>query len=99
MITSIPSLVRLLSIIASDSYEWSEKGTMSSSIVLTGAAGSVATRLRPLLRSGDRRVVLVDVAPVADLAPSETAVQTSITQIDELVVALSGADTLIHLAG
>ena len=72
---------------------------MSSSIVLTGAAGSVATRLRPLLRSGDRRVVLVDVAPVVDLKPSETAVQASITQIDELVGALSGADTLIHLAG
>ncbi len=72
---------------------------MSSSIVLTGAAGSVGTRLRPLLRAAGHRVTLVDIVPILDVAPSETAVVTSITQIDELVPALVGAHTLVHLAG
>jgi nucleoside-diphosphate-sugar epimerase len=72
---------------------------MSSSIVLTGAAGSVGTRLRPLLRAAGHRVTLVDLAPILDVAPSETAVSTSITQIDELIPALAGADALVHLAG
>lgn len=72
---------------------------MSSSIVLTGAAGSVATRLRPLLRAAGHRVTLVDIVPVLDVAPSETAVRTSITQIDELIPAIAGAHTVVHLAG
>jgi uronate dehydrogenase len=74
-------------------------GSTGTSIVLTGAAGSVGTRLRPLLRAAGCQITLVDVAPIADLEPCETAVQASVTQIDELSAALEGADTVVHLAG
>jgi nucleoside-diphosphate-sugar epimerase len=68
-------------------------------MVLTGAAGSVGTRLRPLLRAAGFRVTLVDIVPVVDVAPSETAVLASITDIDELTPVFAGADALVHLAG
>lgn len=72
---------------------------MSSSIVLTGAAGSVGTRLRPLLRTEGRRLTLLDIVPPLDAGPSERTVTTSVTDLDGLTAAVAGADTIVHLAG
>ncbi|WP_457101280.1 NAD-dependent epimerase/dehydratase family protein [Microbacterium sp. P5_E9] len=72
---------------------------MPSSIVLTGAAGSVGTRLRPLLRAEGHELTLVDIASPPDPAPSERSVTASVTDVDALTAAFTGADAVVHLAG
>ncbi len=68
-------------------------------IVMTGAAGGVATMLRPLLR--DRyALVLSDRGPEpADLAPGERWVTADLTDRAALDTLMAGADGLIHLGG
>lgn len=67
-------------------------------VVMTGAAGGVATMIRPLLRP-HYDLVLSDQAAVTDLADSETFVQTDITDLAAMERLLEGADGLIHLGG
>jgi len=73
---------------------------MPNRILLTGAAGAAATGIRPLLAARGHRVVLLDIAPVpGPLAPTETAVQGSITDAAVLDAALDGVDLVVHLGG
>jgi uronate dehydrogenase len=69
-----------------------------ATILITGAAGSIGSMLRPRLRKPERRLRLLDLAPL-DAGPGEEAVRTSITDLDALTEACAGADAIIHLAG
>lgn len=67
-------------------------------LVVTGAAGSVATLLRPLLRERyDLR--LSDVRRVGDLAANETFHAARLDDLVSLRRILRGADAVLHLGG
>ena len=67
-------------------------------ILLTGAAGGVATMIRPLLRK-TWRVRLSDLRPVAPLAPGETDAPADLADLDALRQAVRGVDGIVHLGG
>jgi uronate dehydrogenase len=69
-----------------------------STILLTGAAGGMATLLRPRLARPGRVLRLLDTAALTT-GPGEQAVRASITDPDAMTDACAGADAVIHLAG
>ncbi len=70
---------------------------MNSHLLITGAAGYVATILRR--HWGDRyRLRLADIRSVTDPAAHETFVSLDITDLDAMVEACRDIDTVIHLA-
>jgi uronate dehydrogenase len=69
-----------------------------ATILITGAAGSIGSMLRPRLRKPERLLRLLDLTPL-EAGPGEEAVRTSITDLDALTAACAGADAIIHLAG
>jgi uronate dehydrogenase len=68
-------------------------------IVITGAAGLVGTLVRPLLRRPGRVVRLIDIAPIDELGDGEEFRQASITDLDAMTTAFTGADLVVHLGG
>src|ERR1039457_7652111 len=69
-----------------------------SVIVITGAAGLVGSMLRPRLARPGRTLRLLDIAPL-QAGPGEEAIQSSVTDLEAMTAACSGADAVIHLAG
>ncbi len=67
-------------------------------ILMTGAAGQIGTMLRPRLARPDRKLRLLDLAPLTP-GPGEETVQASVTDLDAMTAACEGADAVIHLAG
>jgi uronate dehydrogenase len=67
--------------------------------VLTGAAGQVASCLRPALTGRVGRLRLLDLAAVAAAGPHEEAVRCDLRDLDGLTAALRGAAGAIHLGG
>ncbi len=69
-------------------------------IALTGAAGRIATALRPRLRAAGHRLVLCDGVGVAvtDVDVStERAVECDLRDVDGQAEAFAGADLVVHL--
>lgn len=67
-------------------------------LLITGAAGGVATLLRPRLARPDRMLRLLDIALVAPGA-GEDVVTASVTDLDALTEACRGMDAVLHLGG
>lgn len=67
-------------------------------IVITGAAGGVATSLRPLLRP-HYRLRLSDRRPVADLVEGEEQAPASLDDMAALRAVVAGSDGIVHLGG
>lgn len=67
-------------------------------ILLTGAAGGIATQIRPLLRE-HYRLRLSDRARVPDPTPEEEVAQADLGDIEALRRAVSGVDGILHLGG
>jgi uronate dehydrogenase len=67
-------------------------------ILVTGAAGGVATMIRPLLRA-DYRLRLSDKAPIADLAAEEEDSPADLGDFAAVRRAVAGVDGIIHLGG
>ncbi|WAH60745.1 NAD(P)-dependent oxidoreductase [Pseudomonas silvicola] len=66
-------------------------------LLITGGAGGVATRIRPLLR--DRyRLVLLDRTAAPDLHASETAFVADLADQKAVLEACQGVDAILHLA-
>jgi uronate dehydrogenase len=67
-------------------------------MVITGAAGQVARRVRPLLREAGHRLTLLD---LVDPGPvdGETAVVASVADTAAVRAAVTGADVVVHLGG
>jgi uronate dehydrogenase len=67
-------------------------------IVITGAAGTIGSMLRPRLAAPDRVLRLLDVKPIT-AGPGEEAVIADATDLDAMTRVCEGADAVIHLAG
>jgi uronate dehydrogenase len=68
-------------------------------VLMTGAAGDVGTRLRPMLRERYGRLVLTDRAEIADLAPNETFFAGDLDDPAAMTAACEGVDGIVHLGG
>ena len=71
---------------------------MIEKIVLTGAAGKLARRMRPPLSQLCQQLVVADIAPL-EARGNETAVQCDLTDANAVDALLQGADTVVHFAG
>jgi uronate dehydrogenase len=81
-----------------DSSAITEREPGSGIIVLTGAAGRIGQMLRDRLARPGRVLRLVDVAPL-EPRPGEEAMAGSVTDLDLMTAACTGATAVIHLAG
>jgi hypothetical protein len=71
-----------------------------TTILITGAAGSIGTMLRPRLAREGRVLRLLDVAPLpSEPGPREEYVTASVTDMAALTAACAGAEAIIHLGG
>lgn len=68
-------------------------------IVLTGAAGGIGTRLRTLLKPHCKRLVLSDLVEPADLGADEEFIAADLADLDAVEKAVAGADGIVHLGG
>jgi uronate dehydrogenase len=67
-------------------------------ILITGAAGGIATHLRREL-AGRYRLRLSDLRPVKPLAEGESFLRADITRLGDLLRATKGVDAVVHLGG
>lgn len=68
-------------------------------ILLTGAAGGVGARLRPMLRRRYPSLVLSDLAPPDNLQPGQTFIPTDLADPAAVARAVAGIDGVVHLGG
>lgn len=68
-------------------------------VVVTGAAGGVATQIRPLLRSVYPSLVLTDRVEPEALVEGERFVEADLTDAEALERLVAGADGILHLGG
>ncbi|MCX5207770.1 hypothetical protein OG689_00285 [Kitasatospora sp. NBC_00240] len=72
---------------------------MTQRILVTGAAGGLATLVRPLLACPGRVLRLLDIAPIPAPGPAEETVQASVADLDALRTACTQVDAVVHLGG
>jgi uronate dehydrogenase len=75
------------------------EGKPGMKVVMTGAAGGVATMLRPVLAGRFDELVLSDRRPIEDLGPGERFVAADLGDLAQMERLLADADGLIHLGG
>ncbi|HEX7203856.1 MAG TPA: NAD-dependent epimerase/dehydratase family protein, partial [Xanthobacteraceae bacterium] len=68
-------------------------------VLVTGAAGGIGTRLRQLLKGVYRELRLSDVKRPPDLGPDETFVAADLANMAEVERAVAGVDGIVHLGG
>src|SRR5947207_8079547 len=68
-------------------------------VLITGAAGGIGTRLRQLLKGIYPNIRLSDVKRPADLAPDETFVQADLANMAEVEKAVAGVEGIVHHGG
>jgi len=68
-------------------------------VLMTGAAGGIATMIRPLVAPIYPEIVLSDVKEPKELQPSETFVPAELADIASVERACEGIDGIIHLGG
>ena len=66
-------------------------------ILITGAAGSVATGIRPLLSPHFDHVILTDVVVPFDMLDNESFQQADLGDISAMKMVCEGADAILHL--
>lgn len=66
---------------------------------MTGAAGGVATQMRPYLSDTFDQIVLSDIREIADLGSKESFVQADLADFEALKKACDGVHGVIHLGG
>src|SRR3990167_9531565 len=67
-------------------------------IIIPGAAGGVASRIRPLLRA-DYRLRLSDRAAVPDVADGDEVAPADLSDMASLRRAVAGVDGIVHFGG
>src|SRR6476660_7576022 len=68
-------------------------------VLVTGAAGGIGTRLRQLLKGVYRELRLSDLKRPPDLGPDETFVAADLASLAEVERAVAGVDGIVHLGG
>ena len=72
---------------------------LDKTILLTGAAGDIGTRIRPYLQSRYNRIVLSDLNDVFDLAENETFQKADLVDKHAMQKICQGIDGVVHLGG
>lgn len=75
-----------------------ERDTAPGRILLTGAAGSVGSVLRPALREETADLHLVDRQPLGPPGSGETCTQVDLRDFAPVLPLMNGTDTAVHLA-
>jgi uronate dehydrogenase len=73
-------------------------GLDSQRVLLTGAAGKVAKRLRQPLAQLCRELVVTDLHPITDLASNERFVQCDMTNAQAVNAMMEGVQSVVHFA-
>jgi uronate dehydrogenase len=68
-------------------------------VLVTGAAGGIGTRLRQLLKGVYPSLRLSDVKPPADLAPDETFVGADLADMAQVERVVADVNGIVHLGG
>jgi uronate dehydrogenase len=68
-------------------------------VLITGAAGGIGTRLRVLLKGLYPKLRLSDLKAPADLAAEEVFVPADLANMAEVETAVAGVDGIVHLGG
>lgn len=68
-------------------------------VLLTGAAGGVGTRLRTLLKGVYPNLILSDLKAPADLRPDEKFIACDLADMAQVEKMVEGVDGIIHLGG
>src|SRR5829696_6982919 len=68
-------------------------------VLVTGAAGGIGTRLRTLLKGVYPRLRLSDMTVPGDLAADEEFVIADLANLPEVEKAVAGVDGIVHLGG
>src|SRR6266511_5673962 len=68
-------------------------------VLITGAAGGIGTRLRQLLKGVYPDIRLSDVRRPADLSADETFVEADLASMAQVESAVAGVDGIVHLGG
>ena len=68
-------------------------------VLVTGAAGGIGTRLRRLLKGTYPSIRLSDRVPPADLGPHESFVAADLASMPDVERAVAGVDGIVHLGG
>lgn len=72
---------------------------MASRLLITGAAGTMGTLLRPRLARAGRVLRLLDVIPINDPDEHEEPVIGSVLDSEVVAAACEGVEAVVHLAG
>ena len=72
---------------------------MMQTVLVTGAAGAIGTRLRKLLRGVYPNLRLSDIKPPDDLAADETFIKADLASTPEVERAVAGVQGIVHLGG
>src|SRR5215475_4564986 len=72
---------------------------MMQTVLVTGAAGAIGTRLRKLLKGVYPRIHWSDIKPPDDLAADETFIKADLASIAEVERAVAGVQGIVHLGG
>jgi uronate dehydrogenase len=68
-------------------------------VLITGAAGGIGTRLRQLLKGAYPTIRLSDVRRPADLSADEIFVEADLANMAQVDAAVAGVDGIVHLGG
>lgn len=68
-------------------------------VLITGAAGAIGSVVRHGIAGQYEHVRLMDIKPLNDLRGDESAIVADLLDCDRLDEAVSGMDTIVHLAG
>ncbi|WP_430397965.1 NAD-dependent epimerase/dehydratase family protein [Ferrovibrio sp.] len=68
-------------------------------VLLTGAAGGIGSRLRPLLKPLYPELILSDIKAPADLEPDERFIAADLADAAAVEKACAGVDGIVHLGG
>src|SRR6516162_11432077 len=74
------------------------EGAMQT-VLVTGAAGGIGTRLRKLLKGVYPQLRWSDIRPPFDLSNDETFVQADLADLAQVENAVAGMDGIVHLGG
>jgi uronate dehydrogenase len=68
-------------------------------VLVTGAAGGIGTRLRTLLKGAYPQMRWSDIRRPSDLSPDETFIEAELADLAQVERAVAGADGIVHLGG
>jgi uronate dehydrogenase len=68
-------------------------------VLVTGAAGGIGTRMRKLLDGVYPRIVWSDIRKPSDLASHQTFVAADIADLAQVEKLVEGVDGIVHLGG